>query len=242
MESVKKGVFDFDEEEWDDVSAECKALINKLLLKDPKKRYTADQAIQDIWIKTMAGGAKDNLNTKVVNNIMAFRSLQRLKKAVLMYIATQLSENEVKKLREIFTSIDKDGDGKLSQEELQESLKAQKFNLNYREILESVDTDKSGFIDYTEFLAAAMDSEVYLSEEKLAGAFSAFDKDKSGKISAKELKMMIGDEVEQTDEKVWNDMIKEADTDGDGEISYEEFIRMMHNLKEVSNMFSKTTS
>ncbi len=45
--------------------------------------------------------------------------------------------------------------------------------------------------------------------------------------------------MQELDEKVWNDMIKEADTDGDGEISYDEFIRMMHNLKEGSQIFAK---
>ena len=149
LESVKKGIYDFEEEEWDDVSANCKSLIAKLLTRDVNKRYTAEQAIQDVWIKTMASGSKELLNPKAVQNMVAFKSLQRLKKAVLMYIATQLSEGEVKKMREHFTVLDKDGDGKISLEELQDSLKANKIDINYKEVLASVDTDQSGFIDYT---------------------------------------------------------------------------------------------
>jgi calcium-dependent protein kinase len=149
LESVRKGAYDFDEEEWDNVSADAKALIGRHLLKDPNKRCTAEQALQDIWIKSMAGASKELVNIKVVQNMVAFKSLQKLKKAVLIYIATQLSENEVKRLRELFVSIDKDGDGKLSLEEVQESLKGQKLSINYKEVLESIDTDQSGFIDYT---------------------------------------------------------------------------------------------
>lgn len=64
--------------------------------------------------------------------------------------------------------------------------------------------------------------------------------DKSGKISATELKMMIGSDVQKLDEQVWIEMIKEADVDGDGEISYDEFIKMMHNVKDGANVVAKT--
>lgn len=50
---------------------------------------------------------------------------------------------------------------------------------------------------------------------------------------------MIGSDVQELDEKVWTEMIKEADSDSDGEISYDEFIKMMHNLKEGSMVFAK---
>ncbi len=186
LEAVKKGVYDFESnfcahykfagEEWDGVSLECKELITKLLTRDPVKRYTAEQAIHHIWIKTMAGGAKGVLSNKIIENMKAFKCLQKLKKAVLMYITTQTSEKEVASLRELFISLDKDGDGKLSLDEMQDALKAQHSTLNFKEILESIDTDKSGFIDYSEFLAATIDREMYLSPEKLASAFRAFDK------------------------------------------------------------------
>lgn len=147
-----------------------------MLMRDPAKRYTAEQAIHHIWIKTLAGGGKGILSPKIMENMLAFKTLQKLKKAVLMYIATQASEKEVAGLREVFISLDKDGDGKLSLEEMQEALKTHKSTFNLKEVLQSIDTDRSGFIDYTEFIAATLDKEVYLSEEKLANAFHAFDK------------------------------------------------------------------
>ena len=51
---------------------------------------------------------------------------------------------------------------------------------------------------------------------------------------------MIGNDVEEGDEKIWTEMIKEADSDGDGEISYDEFIKMMHNIKDGAQVIAKT--
>ena len=49
-----------------------------------------------------------------------------------------------------------------------------------------------------------------------------FDKDKSGKISLSELKSLLqGSDV--VDDKVWSDLIKQADQNNDGEIEYDEF-------------------
>jgi len=239
LEAVKRSVYDFESEEWENVSLECKELITKLLTRDPTRRYTAEQAINHIWIKTMAATSKGTIGTKVMHNMQAFQSLQKLKKAVIMYIATQTCEKEIAPLRELFVSLDKDGDGKLSVEEIQDAIKTIKSTINFKEVLESMDTDKSGYIDYTEFLSATLDREMYLTPERLAAAFSAFDKDKSGKISAKELRMMIGSDCEIQDEKIWLEMIKDADVDGDGEVSYEEFIKMMHNIKDGASMLAK---
>jgi calcium-dependent protein kinase len=58
--------------------------------------------------------------------------------------------------------------------------------------MKAVDTDGSGFIDYSEFIAATMNKKTLLSSENMESAFKAFDKDKSGSISIAELKTMLG--------------------------------------------------
>jgi len=55
------------------------------------------------------------------------------------------------------------------------------------DLLSGADTDKNGTINYTEFIAATIEAQVFLREENLRNAFIMFDRDGSGKIDAKEL-------------------------------------------------------
>ena len=57
--------------------------------------------------------------------------------------------------------------------------------------------------------------------------FLVYDKDGDGFISAAELKQTMTDlGQELTDEEV-DEMMREADIDGDGQVSFEEFVTMM---------------
>ena len=55
-------------------------------------------------------------------------------------------------------------------------------------IMQIADADGSGEIDYSEWIIASVNKRKLLSQEKLELAFNLFDKDKSGSISADEVK------------------------------------------------------
>ena len=66
------------------------------------------------------------------------------------------------------------------------------------------------------------------TEEELIEAFKVFDRDGNGLISASELKHVIEKSSgENLSDNEVNEMINEADIDGDGFINYDEFVRMM---------------
>ena len=80
----------------------------------------------------------------------------------------------------------------------------------------------NGTIDFPEFLTMmARKMKDTDSEEEIKEAFRVFDKDGNGYISAAELRHVMTNLGEKlTDEEV-DEMIKEADIDGDGQVNYE---------------------
>jgi calcium-dependent protein kinase len=64
LRMVKRGEFDFDGEEWEDVSNDAKDLIKKLICK-PERRLSAGEALQHTWIRTLAKNSKVERLTKL---------------------------------------------------------------------------------------------------------------------------------------------------------------------------------
>ncbi|CAL9194543.1 unnamed protein product [Musa hybrid cultivar] len=142
-----------------------------------------------------------------------------------------LTEEQISEFQEAFCLFDKDGDGCITLEELGTVIKSLGQNPSEEELHEmirEVDSDGNGTIEFGEFLnLMSRKMKETNVEEELKEAFKVFDKDQNGYISASELRnvmMNLGEKL--TDEEV-DQMIREADLDGDGQVNYEEFVRMM---------------
>jgi len=145
--------------------------------------------------------------------------------------ADSLTEEQIAEFKEAFSLFDKDGDGTITTEELgtvMRSLGQNPTEAELQDMINEVDGDGNGTIDFPEFLALmARKMKDTDSEEELIEAFKVFDRDGNGFISAAELRHVMTNLGEKlTDEEV-DEMIREADVDGDGQINYEEFVKMM---------------
>jgi calcium-dependent protein kinase len=232
LAKVRLGNFSFNAADWKNISEDAKNLIRLLLKMNPRDRYTAEQTLNHEWIANKAPKAKSlNIGTNFVDKLKGFRSHNKLKKAALAIIAQQLGDDKIKKLRETFTALDANGDGLLTATELKEGLtKAGIKDIpeDLQEILKHVDSDGSGIIDYTEFLAATLEKKQYVQEEVCWAAFRTFDKDGDGKITKQELEMVLkSDDVADAAAQSMAEVIKAVDTNGDGEIDFQEFMQMM---------------
>lgn len=199
------------------------------MLCEASIRLCASEVMQNKWLQFYTSETKSdeiilNLN---ITNLLSYASAEKFKKAVLTFIATRLKEDEIENLKDIFSALDLNNDGYLTLEELKQGCsKIKTLDFDIEELFKNIDTDKSGVINYTEFLAATIQQQIYHKEEKLMQAFRCFDQDKSGKISMKEIAKVIKTEQDE-DLDLLEDEIKQFDLNGDGEIDYPEFCAMM---------------
>nr|WAW84820.1 centrin 1/2 [Halisarca dujardinii] len=143
----------------------------------------------------------------------------------------ELSEDQRQEIREAFDLFDSGGSGKIDAKELKVAMRALGFEPKKEEIkklLSEVDRDESGAIDFSAFLQVMT---VKMSErdskEEILKAFKLFDDDDTGKISFNNLKRVARDLGETLTDEELQEMIDEADKDGDGEVNESEFLRIM---------------
>eukprot|EP00929_Paragymnodinium_shiwhaense_P051269 TRINITY_DN25811_c0_g1_i1.p1 TRINITY_DN25811_c0_g1~~TRINITY_DN25811_c0_g1_i1.p1 ORF type:complete len:381 (+),score=112.29 TRINITY_DN25811_c0_g1_i1:97-1143(+) len=153
------------------------------------------------------------------------------KKAVS--VSKELTSEEITEYREMFDLFDEDRSGAIDADELGKVMRALGLfptNAEVLKIVEETDEDGSGVIEFSEFLLVMVKyRKTHEPEEdpdaELLRAFKVFDKDGSGYITADELRDFLTRMGEPlTDEEV-DDLLRQADLDGDGQISYEEFVK-----------------
>lgn len=233
MENVKTGVYITESEEFNGISKEATEFIKKLLCAS-EERLSAKEALKDNWLclfdpKPETHQALD----KILANLLKFKSGLELRHAISTFIAFQISRTkEVSDAKAVFEVLDRDGDGKISKEDLAYYLERMQLQESIETVIErvfcEVDTDRDGYIQYTEYLRACLDKEVLYSKINLFMAFSIFDKDNDGKINVTELMRVLAKKGDRNFD-TWKEIVSEADSNRDGEIDLEEFTNLLLN-------------
>ncbi|KAM3239460.1 Calmodulin-like protein 8 [Capsicum baccatum] len=143
-----------------------------------------------------------------------------------------MEENQLVEFKEAITLFDKNGDGCITIEELATVIRSLDQNPTEEELynmISEVDNDHdNGIMEFNEFLnLISKKMKETDTDEELKEVFKVFDKDQNGYISATDLRhVMINLGEKLTDEEA-EMMIKEADLDGDGQVNFDEFVKMM---------------
>ena len=178
----------------------------------------------------------------MIDHLWAFSELGKLRKVVLLAVSQSLTAKEIAGLNVVFEELDLTKDGTIGFVELTHAVQKYSAKNNrhvnipkdsLQKLFDDLDQDNSGFIKYSEFIAACLEQNEAYSDGVLADAFSRMDLDNSGFITRQNLNELMrsaSDDLsdEQLTETV-DRMLSEGDINHDGQISLEELKQVMRS-------------
>ena len=192
--------FDNKNEFYNNLSNNCKDLMNKLLIYNKDQRITIKEAINHKFIQNFINEnfykiykINDNIIENYYNNIINFKNNNILKNFVNAYLVHNNIENkECFEATKLFNIFDMNGNGIIENNEFIDGFKKY-FKKNYQnnkinEIFSYIDSDNNGLVEYEEFIRATINSRIFLSRNYLKFAFDYIDNEKNNKITIFKLK------------------------------------------------------
>ncbi|CAG9321277.1 unnamed protein product [Blepharisma stoltei] len=142
-----------------------------------------------------------------------------------------LDEEQLAEIKEAFDLFDTEHSNEIDARELKAAMRALGFELkknDIRQIMQDLDKDVTEKIDFTQFLSImAPRMSQKDTREQIMKIFKLFNEEKNGKISFRDLKRVATELGESLNDDDLHSMIEEADKDGDGLLSFDEFYRVM---------------
>mmetsp|Transcript_10952 Transcript_10952/g.23470 ORF Transcript_10952/g.23470 Transcript_10952/m.23470 type:complete len:561 (-) Transcript_10952:136-1818(-) len=214
---------------WKHRSAGAKALIRNLLNRDVERRMTAVQALEDQWLNEVAPKPYNHpIGAEDLENLRSFFHKKMLAQASFEVIVLRVAERAIKQWKDLFLTIDEKGMGAISADALAHALKDAGIHdtAAAKEVLELMRTREKP-LNYTEFLAAAMDKKELIKPEYCRAAFRVFDRNMDGKLDADELAIVFGDDAGATPRGTsTSEMMKRLGIEGDM-LTYNDYCTMV---------------
>nr|XP_043629257.1 calmodulin-like protein 3 [Erigeron canadensis] len=156
-------------------------------------------------------------------------------------------------LTRIFQMFDKNGDGRITKQELNDSLENMNIFICDNELVQlinNIDANGDGCVDIDEFgdlyktIMDDKEDEIKNNEEEMMEAFNVFDQNRDGFIAVEELRDVLESlGIKQFGRKGDDEcrkMIMKVDVDGDGMVSFDEFKEMMKSGGFVANTIAQS--
>jgi len=156
--------------------------VRKILVYDPEKRLSANDALAHPWIASSTSEDR-SIDIDVLDSFRAYAHASHFKRAILSMMAWSLSGEERAALREEFLLMDTNKTGTITHCQLKDLLQ-ETFHIDSHEadmLFQSLDVNNDNEIGYSEFLAAAMQGRVKAHEDVLRRTFQRFDSTRAGR-------------------------------------------------------------
>ena len=231
---ILSGKFTFDNKYFSHISDKAKDLISKCLIYDKRKRISVEEVLKheffadDLNPNNIFEDEIDSKNALI--SLKNYSQSSKIYQTVLAYLSHNFANKEqLNRLKKIFYKIDLNLDGKLSKEELEIAFKEAGMEMKTEQlnkVIESIDFDGNGYIEYEEFIRVTLPKEQLFTEANLKTAFDMFDLDKNGSISLNEFKEILG-LGRIKDKNVNKELLKEIPIKGNQELSFEQFKKIL---------------
>ncbi|KAE9355337.1 hypothetical protein PF008_g4116 [Phytophthora fragariae] len=236
VESIFAGEISYAGKEWDAVSPEAKALLQKLLHVTPTDRFTAAEVLAHPWIKSNEHAISPEVYDEFIPRVKAFCNYTPFQRAALVAVAFCMSSQRVALHATVYNELNVAHNGELTLQELYMAPALMRFQLDMEKIANALDQQNENGINLLEFIAATLSPEDAADEELLLSAFHVLDRSHRGAITKEDLKALLG---QHFDLPACQEMIKKADADKDGKMNFDDFVKMMKLPASLSGKASK---
>ncbi len=243
FKEIKKCNYNFDLIEFRDVSDNCKDLIKKLLEPKRKKRIKANEALKHPFFTELFNPIQAmtlNKDINVLKNLINYKKpISKFHEVMHAFICNNyISIDEEKKLRAVFRYVDKNDKNGISKQDLSQSLKEIHIELNEQEIdkiFKLVDANQSSIIEYQEFLRAACDKNILLTENNLKSAFLALcEGEEKEFINGEDIKKFIFHDF-NIQEDAFKEYLEQFGMKKDNKINFTQFCDILKNDKKLDD-------
>jgi calcium-dependent protein kinase len=236
---------DFSDETWKGLPSGAKDLISKMLQRNPADRPTAASCLQHEWMFTL--GQTDKEKNTVVQRLQRFGTYGLLKQTALRkmaHVATHSNLSDALQQGVDSLGIVKLSDGRITKGDLRSILEGGNFDLSSQEadqLLLQMTFDEDDAVDPADWIAAMTEWKAVRDTSEwdylLNEVFDAADIDNDDALGAEDVeRLLCGDEGCDVSDMV-DAAIREADSDGDGALSFGEFKSLLSNHESDLEFF-----
>jgi len=239
INSIKTKEYDENNEKLIQASPEVRDLIKGLLNKNTDERFSAKQALNHQWFKKFNGrklfeNFKNEDIQHFIDNLFNYTFHSKIQQLVIAFLVHNLpTSDSSRNILKLYRYFNTSGDCKLTKNELINGLSKYRDEVEVRRKVGTLflllDADNNGFIEFEEFLRACIDKKEILTEEYLKYAFKFLDKNDNGSLTVQQICSAFLISGNKMFEIALSKDINDVDEDGDGNINFPEFKKLMTN-------------
>lgn len=174
--------------DWEDLSPYSLDFVKSMLKKNPDMRLTADKALEHPFITQKVGDSKELIKASVLEKLTLDSGPSLLKKEIFGILSVYIKSETIEKWNKCFHSLDTDGSGQIRISDIIKELKDSNVHIDKIKQLEDQYSDKmDAKISYSDFLTKVINVRKEIKESDVQKVFEQLDRDKKGKIEAKDL-------------------------------------------------------